>query len=226
MLVSVLIITGLRMAALRNAVSPDFTYSQSYLSLLSSAGCMTGVICCASPAIRAKVHRARQDKAIRWRPNPDLELYISGPTVMDTRGTRTAPGLEEGRNNNDLEKGLNSGTDTDVDDGRSAREAISNTEKAIAPLREDVNKAAIAMVNSGRIRENELLLDQGQLFWIHQKHEQGWLLAQNPRTNEIGLVPERFVQLIGSMPWCLDKQVEISKSLQSFLKHCADSEPK
>lgn len=212
------------MAALRNAVSPDFTYSQSYLSLLSSAGCMTGVICCASPAIRAKVHRVRQDKAMRWRPNPGLEVYISGPTIMDTMGTRTAPGREEGRNINDLEKGFNSGADTDVDDGRSTSEAISSTEEAIAPLHEDVNKAAIAMVNSGRLRENELPL--GQLFWIHQKHEQGRLVAQNPRTNEIGLVPERFVQLRGSMPWVLDKQVEISKSLQSYLERRAESEPK
>ncbi|PSR98942.1 integral membrane protein [Coniella lustricola] len=51
----VLVITALRMAALRNAVSPDFSYSQSYLSLLSAAGSMTGVVCCASFSIRTCV---------------------------------------------------------------------------------------------------------------------------------------------------------------------------
>ncbi|ROV92176.1 hypothetical protein VMCG_09286 [Cytospora schulzeri] len=51
----VLVVTGLRMAALRDAVSPDFTYCQSYLSLLSAAGSMAGIIYCASPALRALV---------------------------------------------------------------------------------------------------------------------------------------------------------------------------
>ncbi|KAG6354447.1 hypothetical protein INS49_004464 [Diaporthe citri] len=225
LLLSVLVITGLRMAALRNAVSPDFTYSQSYLSLLSSAGCMTGVICCASPAIRAMFQRVRQNKAMTWRPNIDLEVHVSGPNFLNTRGTRTER-REEGRSDRDLEKGSDSGADADGDDQRSSRDAVSESKKTFAPLSEEVNAVAVALVDSGRVGDNELPLDQGQLFWIHQKHGQGWLLAQNPRTYEIGLVPENFVQLRGTVPWGWDKQIEMSKYLQTYLQRRAEPGPR
>lgn len=213
------------MAALRNAVSPDFTYSQSYLSLLSSAGCMTGVICCASPAIRAMVQRARQNKAMAWRPNPDLEVHVSGPTFLSTRGTRTGR-REDGQIDRDLEKGSNSGADADGDEQRSTHDADSESGGMITPPGDEVNDLAVALVDSGRVGENELPLDQGQLFWIHHRHGQGFLLAQNPRTNEIGLVPENSVQLRGATHWGWDKQAEMRKSLQSYLKPRAESEPR
>lgn len=53
----VLIVTGLRLAALRDAVSLDFSYSQSYLSLLSAAGSMVGIICC---GLQGLLHLALQ----------------------------------------------------------------------------------------------------------------------------------------------------------------------
>ncbi|KAI7778024.1 hypothetical protein LA080_002661 [Diaporthe eres] len=159
----VLIITGLRMAALRNAVSPDFTYSQSYLSLLSSAGCMTGVICCASPAIRAMVQRARQNKAMAWRPNPDLEVHVSGPTFLSTKGTRTGR-REEGQIDRDLEKGSNSGADADGDEQRSTHDADSESEGTATSRGDEVKKLVVALVDSGRVGAKDLPLDQGTIL--------------------------------------------------------------
>lgn len=84
---------------------------------------------------------------------------------------------------------------------------------------------AVALVDSSRIGGNDLPLDQGQLYWIHHRHEQGWLLAHNPRTNEIGLVPENFVQLRGTNPWA-SKRFEMGKSLQTYLQRRAESGPR
>lgn len=68
--------TGLRLGALRNAVSPDFSYSQSYLSLLSAAGSMSGIICCAAPSIKLVMGRV-----VRWvlqRPEGGGAILFAG----------------------------------------------------------------------------------------------------------------------------------------------------
>lgn len=218
------------MAALRNAVSPDFTYSQSYLSLLSSAGCMTGVICCASLNIPGFVSMMKERMPWRWRRTPSLQVHASQETGNNEL-VRTEPGPEKERNDHDLEKGSDSGADIDGGEQRSTHNAVSDSGKKNTPLARNtpfgdmVNEAAVALVNSGRVLQDELPLDQGQLFLIHCKCGPAWLLAQNPRTNEIGLVPENSVQLRGSMPGSLDKQAEMNKSFQSYMKCRTESEP-
>lgn len=152
------------MAALRNAVSPDFTYSQSYLSLLSSTGCMTGVICCASPAIRAMIQRVRQDMAMRWRPNPDFQVGTSAPTAVNNGGLWTLFVQENGEDHRDLEKGSDPGADTEGDEQHPTHDAVSGSECKITPPGDKVNDAAVALVDSGRFRENELPVEQDQLF--------------------------------------------------------------
>jgi hypothetical protein len=52
-------VTGLRLKALHLATSPDFTYSKSYLGLLSALGSMLGIILCSVPTL-SSVIRARQ----------------------------------------------------------------------------------------------------------------------------------------------------------------------
>ena len=54
------------MGALYKTVDEDFTYSQSYLSLLSAAGTMTAIVCCASP-IFPQVYNEWQKKRRRGR---------------------------------------------------------------------------------------------------------------------------------------------------------------
>lgn len=101
------------MAALQKAVSPDFTYSQSYLSLLSASGCMAGIICCALPALGAMMAKTCRGRNLRLRHHiKALQLYVSGPTrntrsnrfTWGTRGTtrRTQPGQGDGQNRSAL----------------------------------------------------------------------------------------------------------------------------
>lgn len=89
--------TGLRLGALRNAVSPDFSYSQSYLSLLSAAGSMSGIICCASMSIKAVVGQvvgwvlqrfeSRKPCPIRGRHLDEVRRSYRFPSAwLSTRG--------------------------------------------------------------------------------------------------------------------------------------------
>lgn len=68
--------TGLRLGALRDAVSPDFSYSQSYLSLLSAAGCMTGIICCASIPLWNLITRTMKCAVSRGKQEKGLDIYV------------------------------------------------------------------------------------------------------------------------------------------------------
>ncbi|EMC99788.1 hypothetical protein BAUCODRAFT_55015, partial [Baudoinia panamericana UAMH 10762] len=43
---------------------------------------------------------------------------------------------------------------------------------------------------------NELALQEGQVIWVSYRHGQGWLVAEDPRTGEQGLVPEAYVRLL------------------------------
>lgn len=240
------------MAALRNAVSPDFTYSQSYLSLLSASGCMTGIICCASPSIWAMIKRNCHGRHFRWRDQVKaLQVYVSGPTFGNTRGTRatrTQPGQEDGGDNSDVEKGSNASTDADTAQRRfswetggltgfsldslydaevvdssvdedvversSTGEVATIDGKRFLPAGDKLNDGGVALSDFHCTQDNELPLTQGQLVWIHHSVGQGWLLAENMTTNEIGLVPETFVQLRnwGSLNW--DTKTEVSNSLR------------
>ncbi|ROV89875.1 hypothetical protein VPNG_10248 [Cytospora leucostoma] len=82
----VLVITGLRMGALRAAVSPDFSYSQSYLSLLSAAGSMAGIICCASPAIWGLHNRRRTSPPARGRVSEDETCRVRNMEIPQCGG--------------------------------------------------------------------------------------------------------------------------------------------
>ncbi|PQE22741.1 sh3 domain-containing protein [Rutstroemia sp. NJR-2017a BVV2] len=47
-----------------------------------------------------------------------------------------------------------------------------------------------------RENENELPLVEGQVIWVSYRHGQGWLVAEDPKTQESGLVPEEYVRLL------------------------------
>lgn len=191
------------MAALRSAVSPDFTYSQSYLSLLSAAGCMTGIICCTSPAIWAMGRGIIESRPVGYRAQRrggDLQLYISGPTAKNSRNTSTQSAQEGGGRDIDVdvEKGPDTSTDTGEADELPMQEDIPASERKFASPADEANGVAVALFNFHPRHENELSLMEGQLIWVHHRGEPGWLVAQNWRSNdEIGLVPEMWVQICG-----------------------------
>ena len=83
-------------------------------------------------------------------------------------------------------------SDPDEGDGRFSKD-YSFT---IASPDEEVSGKAIALFDFQNEHENELPLKEGQIILVSYRHGQGWLVAEDPRTGESGLVPEEFVRLV------------------------------
>jgi hypothetical protein len=80
----------------------------------------------------------------------------------------------------------------DVDDHRFSRDY----QFTIASPDEEMHGKAVALFDFARENENELPLIEGQVVLISYRHGQGWLVAQDPKTGESGLVPEEYVRLL------------------------------
>ncbi|KAJ5130385.1 uncharacterized protein N7515_006424 [Penicillium bovifimosum] len=61
---------------------------------------------------------------------------------------------------------------------------------------EEMHGKAVALFDFTREHENELPLTEGQVIYVSYRHGQGWLVAEDPKTGENGLVPEDFVRLL------------------------------
>lgn len=66
----------------------------------------------------------------------------------------------------------------------------------IASPDEEMHGKAVALFDFESEHENELPLTEGQIILVSYRHGQGWLVAQDPKTGESGLVPEAFVRLV------------------------------
>lgn len=66
----------------------------------------------------------------------------------------------------------------------------------IASPDEEMHGKAVALFDFESEHENELALTEGQIILVSYRHGQGWLVAQDPKTGESGLVPEEFVRLV------------------------------
>jgi SH3 domain len=66
----------------------------------------------------------------------------------------------------------------------------------IASPDEEMHGKALALFDFQSEHENELALKEGQVILVSYRHGQGWLVAEDPRTGESGLVPEEFVRLV------------------------------
>jgi len=66
----------------------------------------------------------------------------------------------------------------------------------IASPDEEMHGKAVALFDFQRENENELPLVEGQVIWVSYRHGQGWLVAEDPKTHESGLVPEEYVRLL------------------------------
>jgi hypothetical protein len=61
---------------------------------------------------------------------------------------------------------------------------------------EEFHGKAVALFDFERDNENELPLVEGQIIWVSYRYGQGWLVAEDPKTQESGLVPEEYVRLL------------------------------
>lgn len=66
----------------------------------------------------------------------------------------------------------------------------------IASPDEEMHGKAVALYDFARENVNELPLTEGQVIWVSYRHGQGWLVAEDPRTGDTGLIPEEYVRLI------------------------------
>ncbi|KAL8942815.1 MAG: hypothetical protein Q9216_001430 [Gyalolechia sp. 2 TL-2023] len=66
----------------------------------------------------------------------------------------------------------------------------------IASPDEEMHGKAVALFDFARENENELPLSEGQVIWVSYRHGQGWLVAEDPKTGDKGLVPEEYVRLL------------------------------
>lgn len=66
----------------------------------------------------------------------------------------------------------------------------------IASPDEEMHGKAVALFDFERENENELPLVEGQVIWVSYRHGQGWLVAEDPKTRDTGLVPEEYVRLV------------------------------
>ncbi|KAK5197706.1 HOG (high osmolarity glycerol) pathway protein [Exophiala xenobiotica] len=66
----------------------------------------------------------------------------------------------------------------------------------IASPDEEMHGKAVALFDFESEHPNELPLKEGQIILVSYRHGQGWLVAEDPRTGESGLVPEEFVRLV------------------------------
>ena len=66
----------------------------------------------------------------------------------------------------------------------------------IASPDEEMHGKAVALFDFTRENVNELPLVEGQVIWVSYRHGQGWLVAEDPKTRESGLVPEAYVRLL------------------------------
>jgi Variant SH3 domain len=82
--------------------------------------------------------------------------------------------------------------DFDVDESRYSRDY----QFTIASPDEEMHGRAVALFDFASESENELPLVEGQVILVSYRHGQGWLVAQDPKTGDTGLVPEEYVRLL------------------------------
>ena len=81
-------------------------------------------------------------------------------------------------------------------DGDDEARYSRNYQFTITSPDEEMHGKAVALFDFARENENELPLVEGQVIWVSYRHGQGWLVAEDPRTGESGLVPEEYVRLL------------------------------
>ncbi|KAB5549691.1 hypothetical protein GE09DRAFT_181427 [Coniochaeta sp. 2T2.1] len=97
----------------------------------------------------------------------------------------------------------------EVDESRYSRDY----QFTITSPDEEMHGKAVALFDFERENENELPLVEGQIIWVSYRHGQGWLVAEDPKTQESGLVPEEYVRLLR----------DIEGGISSLTSNLADS---
>ncbi|CUS14592.1 unnamed protein product [Tuber aestivum] len=96
------------------------------------------------------------------------------------------------RDGDEIDDLLDDDDDLEEEDSRFSRDY----QFTIASPDEEMHGKAVALFDFIRENENELPLVEGQVVWVSYRIGVGWLVAEDPKTGESGLVPEEYVRLL------------------------------
>ena len=114
------------------------------------------------------------------------------PGQRDSHFAATLPNRSYNQEQDDDVSGDGSEMASHLDESRYSKDY----QFTIASPDEEMHGKAVALFDFERENENELPLIEGQVIWVSYRHGQGWLVAEDPRTGESGLVPEEYVRLL------------------------------
>ena len=137
----------------------------------------------------------------------------SAPGQRDSHFAGTLPSRSYGEEEDDSSESSGSpGPTQSNNDSRYSKDY----QFTIASPDEEMHGKAVALFDFKSENENELALVEGQVIWVSYRQLQGWLVAQDPKTDESGLVPEAYVRLLkdieGGWPSIEGKLAENDKS--------------
>jgi SH3 domain len=113
-------------------------------------------------------------------------------TLLPSRSYINSTGQHDYQSDSDVSSTESSPGMVNHDESRYSRDY----QFTIASPDEEMHGKAVALFDFHRENENELPLVEGQVIWVSYRHGQGWLVAEDPRTHESGLVPEEYVRLL------------------------------
>ncbi|KAI2620509.1 hypothetical protein GGR54DRAFT_103025 [Hypoxylon sp. NC1633] len=135
-------------------------------------------------------------------PGGEFVTYHPGQTRRSVTPYQPSPDQQQPRRYAEHEAGYRSGSDASsaasspglrqYDESRYSRDY----QFTITSPDEEMHGKAVALFDFERENENELPLFEGQIIWVSYRHGQGWLVAEDPKTQESGLVPEEYVRLL------------------------------
>jgi hypothetical protein len=142
-----------------------------------------------------------------WSGGPRTKLGINDLGGMSFEQRHSIGRLDEGRQSAggpgyDLARSKRS-TDADSGDESEDDENFNDNDSqyskeyqfTITSPDEEMHGKAVALFDFQSENENELSLTEGQIVWISYRQGEGWLVAEDPKTHESGLVPEEYVRL-------------------------------
>lgn len=126
----------------------------------------------------------------------DSEERLRYPQQPYHRDSNFARPLQRNRSQQNGPERMVDDEHSEVDEDHEDSRYSKDYSFTIASPDEEMHGKAVALFDFAREHENELPLREGQIILVSYRHGQGWLVAQDPKTGESGLVPEEFVRLV------------------------------
>ena len=171
--------------------SPVITTSRRRKNKSDDRGIFVGVNSDGSETYYMRDEDAGEDSAggeyVTYPPDQARYSYLSPGSYAqgDSNSVPFDPGFE-----------FDSDDEIPEDEGFDPSRYSRDYQFTIVSPDEEMHGKAVALFDFTREHENELPLTEGQVILVSYRHGQGWLVAEDPKTGESGLVPEEFVRLV------------------------------